>query len=124
MKKILLVDDDLIYLKITTHILNKSSENKFEVYSADSADTALQMLNKNYFDFIFLDINMPIISGWEFLKLFSEQQYNKLPTIFITSSTIDPKEKEKARNHELVHSFIEKPITNNIILNFKQTFFN
>lgn len=124
MKKILLVDDDLIYLKITTHILNKSSENKFEVYSADSADTALHMLNKNYFDFIFLDINMPIISGWEFLKLFSEQHYNKLPTIFITSSTIDPKEKEKARNHELVHSFIEKPITNNIILNFKQTFFN
>jgi CheY-like chemotaxis protein len=63
---------------------------------------------------LFLDINMPKISGWEFLdafELFDEsikEQYN----IFILSSSIDPSDINRAKANPLVADFIEKPLNN------------
>ncbi|MCB4809084.1 response regulator [Tamlana sp. 62-3] len=124
MKNILLIDDDLIYLKLTTHVLNKNSDNLFKVYIATSAQNGLDIIKEKNIDFIFLDINMPVTSGWEFLDLLSPKiKQNNWPTIFITSSTVDPNEKKKAKEHNLVHGFIEKPISNDTVLKFKQDFF-
>lgn len=124
MKNILLVDDDLIYLKLTTHVLNKNSNNLFKVYNASSAQIGLQIIKENKIDFIFLDINMPVTTGWQFLELLEPElkQLNNI-TIFITSSTVNPDEKLKAKNHKLVHSFIEKPISNETVSKFKAEFF-
>ncbi|MCE6989594.1 response regulator [Dyadobacter sp. CY323] len=61
---------------------------------------------------LFLDINMPVMNGWEFLDKFSsfpsglQAQYD----IFILSSSIDPEDKEKAEKHPLVQGYYSKPL--------------
>lgn len=67
---------------------------------------------------IFLDINMPTLSGWEFLDVFDQfsvqikHQFN----IYILSSTIDPADIQRAKNNPLVVDFIEKPLKKEFLL--------
>lgn len=62
---------------------------------------------------IFLDINMPILSGWDVLDRFEnfpatmKQRYK----IFILSSSIAFEDKEKANQNPLICGFIEKPLS-------------
>jgi response regulator RpfG family c-di-GMP phosphodiesterase len=61
---------------------------------------------------LFLDINMPSISGWEFLEAYEQfdtsikEQYD----IYIFSSSVDPKDINRARENPHVLDFIEKPL--------------
>jgi len=62
---------------------------------------------------LFLDINMPVLNGWEVLDKFVE-----LPgivrdwfTIYMLSSSIAIKDKEMAADHPHVEGYIEKPLT-------------
>jgi len=62
---------------------------------------------------IFLDINMPVVDGWDFLDLFQEQfsHLTNQVKIIILSSSVDPKDKEKALNNSLVLRFFNKPLS-------------
>jgi response regulator RpfG family c-di-GMP phosphodiesterase len=67
---------------------------------------------------LFLDINMPTMTGWEFLEKFktfngyTKEQYN----IYILSSSVDPSDINHAQANPLVVDFIEKPLTTATIL--------
>lgn len=61
---------------------------------------------------ILLDLNMPIMDGWEFMD-----EFIKIPntntenvTIYVISSSIDPRDVLRAKNYSLVHNYILKPI--------------
>lgn len=62
---------------------------------------------------LFLDINMPSMTGWDVLETFNtfngsvKQQF----TIFMVSSSIDPRDKKRASQNSFVTDYIEKPIT-------------
>jgi CheY-like chemotaxis protein len=63
---------------------------------------------------IFLDLNMPVMGGWEFLDCFSRASYSDFNTttkVVILSSTIDPEDLEKAKTYPMVIDFLSKPIT-------------
>ncbi len=62
---------------------------------------------------ILLDLNMPIVTGRDFLKLFAEKMIQKEHkfSIHIISSSCDPKEREELLAHTLVDGFINKPVT-------------
>ncbi|WP_375253690.1 response regulator [Dokdonia donghaensis] len=62
-------------------------------------------------DVILLDINMPILDGWQFLDGIITIDVVKEITIFIVTSSIDPRDKEKAETYSNVKNFIVKPIT-------------
>ncbi|AWH73934.1 response regulator [Dokdonia sp. Dokd-P16] len=62
-------------------------------------------------DVILLDINMPILDGWQFLDGIITIKVIKKITIFIVTSSIDPRDKEKAKSYSNVKNFIVKPIT-------------
>ena len=61
---------------------------------------------------ILLDLNMPIMDGWEFLDDFLKipNCNTKQVTIYIISSSIDPRDIIKAKDYSLVSNYILKPI--------------
>jgi CheY-like chemotaxis protein len=64
-------------------------------------------------DIIFLDLNMPVMNGWDFLEHFSKEfypQFNAIKVV-ILSSTIDPSDYLKAKQYEAVTHFLSKPLT-------------
>lgn len=62
---------------------------------------------------LFLDINMPILSGWDVLARFTDfpDEVKTQFTIYILSSSIATEDKTRANECNLVTGFIEKPLT-------------
>ncbi|OOG75404.1 hypothetical protein B0E43_09995 [Algoriphagus sp. A40] len=67
---------------------------------------------------LFLDLNMPIMSGWEFLAQFemAEPGVKDQLQINILSSSVDPMDLEKAKQNAYVNDFIEKPLTEEVLI--------
>jgi response regulator RpfG family c-di-GMP phosphodiesterase len=67
---------------------------------------------------LFLDLNMPTMTAWEFLEKFEtfdasiKEQY----TIYILSSSVDPRDINRAKSNPLVLDFIEKPLNKATLL--------
>lgn len=127
--KFIVVDDEEICLLITKKLLADVLKVE-EVDTYNNAGEALRYL-KNYNSCetlsIFLDLNMPIISGWDFLEFFDQfdSELKNRVHIYVLTSSIDPRDKIRALQHPNVISFISKPITRTIILEtFAQTDYN
>ena len=83
---IMLIDDDEMCLDMGMEIL----KNKYTVYPVPSGEQALQILKKITPDLILLDIEMPVMNGYEVIKkLKREKETKDIPVIFLTSHT-DP----------------------------------
>ncbi|MFL1897123.1 response regulator [Aquimarina sp. 2-A2] len=62
-------------------------------------------------DILLLDLNMPILDGWQFLEEFTKIPCSKKITIYIVTSSVDPQDVAKAKSYELVSDYIVKPIS-------------
>lgn len=60
-------------------------------------------------DIIFLDINMPEMTGWEFLDKYATLGIKHSQVVMLTTSLL-PSDLQKAKDHKLVHSFLNKPL--------------
>ncbi len=98
----IIVDDDRISIQVLEELIQRTDLLEF-VASFTSAPAALQLMQKQTIDLIFLDVEMPEMSGLEFI-----QSLTKKPEIIITSS----KEKYalEAFNSD-VTDYLLKPIT-------------
>ena len=81
-KKILVIDDDFMNLKMAEHALRAQP---YEIILADSGAAGLVELKKGKVDLILLDIEMPEMNGMETLKKIQEI-YSDIPVIFLTAS--------------------------------------
>jgi DNA-binding response OmpR family regulator len=80
--RVLLVDDDQVSNRANEVALKRAS---YDTFSATSGIEALILLNKNRFDLILLDINMPTMNGIELCqKLRSIPHHKATPVIFVT----------------------------------------
>lgn len=63
-------------------------------------------------DIIFIDLNMPIMDGWEFIENFTqiEHKFNKLITLYIVSSSIIPADINRAKSLSNIEDYLVKPI--------------
>ena len=59
---------------------------------------------------IVLDINMPVMNGWEFLDKLNTIAIKPLVKVIIVTSSIDSSDKDKAKEYDQVFEFMEKPL--------------
>jgi CheY-like chemotaxis protein len=116
--ELLMVDDDELFLVLNKRELVKSGfhlEPK-SFLDAESALTFLKSLDQPEKKvLVFLDINMPQIDGWQFLKILRELNLNlTIKHILVTSST-DPKDRIIAKDYPEIIGFLEKPIDKHML---------
>ena len=113
-----IIDDDKLTVKLMSILISKS---KFceEIHSFNNAQFAIDKLKENWNendilpDAILLDLNMPVMDGWQFLDEFIHLPIKKEISIFIMTSSIDPADIEMAKKYSVIKDYIMKPITAN-----------
>ncbi len=61
---------------------------------------------------VLLDINMPKIDGFEFLEIVTRELGKRMcPVIVMLTTSLDPRDEDRARQHEVVRDFHNKPLT-------------
>ncbi len=114
-----IIDDDKIYVNLVKKIIEikKLSRNliifKNGKEALDYFRPILENLNQNRLpDIIFLDLNMPIMDGWEFLSEFVKikNNFQKKITLYVVSSSIDPRDLQRAKSFNMVTDYLIKPI--------------
>lgn len=124
---IMCIDDDPITLMLLKKVINKALFSK-EVITAQNGEEALDFFkslkNTSTNDIIteqpqliFLDLNMPVMGGWEFLDHFNTSEYHNFNNtkVIILSSTIDPEDINKSKTYPIVIDFLPKPITTSML---------
>lgn len=111
-----IIDDDQVYIFAIKRMIKLSNFCKsFMIYNngAEALDNLKAIIDsgKNIPDVILLDINMPIMDGWQFLDEFIKIEASKLITVYMVSSSIDPVDINKAKTYENVSNYIVKPIS-------------
>lgn len=118
LKRILLVDDDQGFSLITQRMLEKlnfdgdllSFENGQELYRL----IELQQHDGNLLaNVIFLDLNVSIVDGWQFLDAYQEiqdQMASKI-RIYILSSSNFSEDIRKAEEYPMVLEYLVKPLS-------------
>ncbi len=121
-KNVLLIDDNHIDNLINRKILDNANYAE-EITVIDSPRDAFEHIRdsldtgENIPEVIFLDLRMPEMSGFEFLRSLIELPNLKpeLFKIFVLSSSLDPKDIKRIKENHLVSRFIGKPLTNQIL---------
>jgi CheY-like chemotaxis protein len=127
---ILSIDDDRVTQMLNQMIFSRTTFAKkcLPFMNGDEAVTYFNQLTEmagtpdNTPAVIFLDLNMPIIGGWEFMAKMEEKFTHQFPDIkvVILSSSIDPEEKKQAKENPTVIAFLNKPLTLDMINELKQ----
>lgn len=122
MSKVFIIDDDSIHQRIAQIMIEK--HNLFSSHeSYTNAQQALDFLNDNpdntedLPDVILLDLNMPVMDGWDFLDFFEDLQkkLKKKIRIYIVTSSVDEKDRARSQSYSTVRGFISKPLSPDII---------
>jgi len=121
-KNVLLIDDNHIDNLINRKILGNANYAE-NIMVIDSPEKAFEFVRESLFtgnnvpEVIFLDLRMPIMNGFEFLRSLLELPNLKpeLIKIFVLSSSLDPRDIKKINENHLVSKFIGKPLTNQIL---------
>jgi CheY-like chemotaxis protein len=131
LKNVMLVDDDDVTLMICKLRLKKCLFCH-DVMTYGNGSDAIQYFEEQIKlpaekqlvpELILLDINMPIMNGWEFLEIFEEKYTRAFPLtkIKILSSSVDPKDEERAKKNTKILGFITKPLTDENLMELMET---
>lgn len=127
---VMLVDDDEA-TNFYNRIMVEESTITNKIIVHDHANAALIDLKSKLSDsnihsaILFLDLNMPLMNGWQFLEevaSFSDVQKNKLKIVMVSASEY-PKDLEKMSNHPLIAAHMPKPLESEKIRMFAEKCF-
>ncbi|SDE75403.1 CheY chemotaxis protein or a CheY-like REC (receiver) domain [Mucilaginibacter pineti] len=112
-KTCLLIDDNYIDNFVTRRIL-EASHFAEQIIVRQSPAEAINSLRDGVIkpDVIFLDIRMPMMSGFEFLQEYDQLGISKSDIkIFMLSSSLDPVDMRQSESNKYITQFIHKPLT-------------
>ena len=106
---ILVVDDDENDQFICEYTIRKYDPS-IRVLKAFDGTEALDILHGETPDAIILDINMPVMNGFEFLDRYAEEFEVHAPVVAMLTSSHLGKDRERAMQYSFVKSYFEKPL--------------
>ncbi|MFY0645037.1 MAG: response regulator [Bacteroidia bacterium] len=120
MKKIAIVDDDHIF-QFTTKVKIEKLQLADEIKIFNDGEEVFEFLKNSSEDdwpnYLLLDINMPIVDGWDFLKLYDQlsSELKDFISIYMLSSSINPVDLEKADKHPYIRKYVTKPLHDEVL---------
>lgn len=126
-KEVMLIDDNeptnFIHKRIVTKVKPKAN-----IIVHQKAREALSTLREGEAkpELIFLDINMPGMDGWQFLKEYEsleEEMKNSIIIVMLTTS-LNPDDVTKSKNYASINGFENKPLTTDKLERILDTFFD
>jgi len=116
--RFLIIDDDPSN-NFLCEIMVKKTMAEMDIQSFLQPEIAVDYIKKEYSNgnavptVLFLDINMPVMTGWDVLEMLEtfDQTIIRQLTIYLVSSSVDQMDKKRAFENPLVIDYIEKPVT-------------
>jgi two-component system, chemotaxis family, chemotaxis protein CheY len=112
-----LIDDDAIYQFMAKKIIELVNPEQ-RVISFSNGQHAINYFNQPRLasdelpDIIFLDINMPVMDGWDFLEAYTQVHHHlqKPIEIYMVSSSVNETDLNRSRSYNIVKDYIIKPL--------------
>ncbi len=119
MRKLIFIDDDPIDHFLMKHIMRDKDYFNTTTYTI-YGELVLDYIEENKNspeklpDMIFVDLNMPLYNGWQFLERLQQMQsgINKDIQVYVISSSLRPDDKKTSAKYSFVNEFISKPVDN------------
>ena len=109
MKRILIAEDNDSNYMLMTYIL----KNHYEFFRAHNGQEALEMVRKEPYDMVLMDLKMPIVNGLEATRQI-KAEYANLPVVAITANAFDS---DRQRAMEAgCEAFLSKPVNASLCL--------
>lgn len=113
---LLVIDDDDINIFIIKKIVEKTGYQAQMVAKTNgqlAIDYLKELIDSQqvFPDLILIDINMPILNGWEFLEAYDKLGLQKDVDMYMLSSSVYENDIEKAKTYKTVKGFISKPLS-------------
>lgn len=111
--RVLIVEDDPLISYLHKAILQKNGivQDPLTFMNGEEAWKFLLNDDANNFYLILLDLNMPVLNGWEFLERLEDNEHIACRTkIAIVTSSINPADKKKAEQYASVEYYLPKPL--------------
>lgn len=116
------IDNDPILLFLMKRLMLRTdfdTDIRFYENGENAIETLKQEYKRDELFVIFLDINMPEMSGWEFLDELDIFTKPDNTLVFMISSSINRSDMEKANAHKHISKFLVKPIEESVLMELK-----
>lgn len=113
-KTVLIVDDDETVCTFLKVLLEKEG---FKIEIASNGEFAIKVVESQKVDLVILDWMMPVLSGFEVLRMLQIGEYCDIPVIIITARVADRNTIEMIKQEMNVVEFMTKPIKHALFLN-------
>ena len=106
---ILVVDDSAVMRSMIKKTIHSSGVEVGEIYEAANGQEGLNVLNENWLDILFIDVNMPVMDGMEMLdRVRNQSETRDMPILIV--STESNEERIKTISEQKA-GFVHKPFT-------------
>ncbi len=106
-KTVLLIDDEKVVVNLGKEYIERKDGDRYIVETAYNGEEALKILERRDVDLIVLDLNMPVMNGYQFLEEVKKRGID-VPIIILTGNMVKNAKLEFAQFN--VVEYVEKPI--------------
>ncbi|MCB1139860.1 MAG: response regulator [Leptospiraceae bacterium] len=121
--RVLVIDDDPITVTLLERFLEMCEYPRPETYrqGKEALDGFRPQYRPSMSYVIFLDLNMPVMDGWEFLESLHPFASAENTQVYIVSSSVDERDRKQALASPFVRDYLVKPVLPETLKNIKDT---